>query len=99
MADALERGGAILMAHANLVSDNPSDTGFDWEDHTLAAKTIGETFSTIECLQLARELRTPLYRIQLFQKVETTTEPDVVLLPLEVQMPITAASSVIWNVA
>jgi peptidoglycan/xylan/chitin deacetylase (PgdA/CDA1 family)/2-polyprenyl-3-methyl-5-hydroxy-6-metoxy-1,4-benzoquinol methylase len=65
--NALNRGGHLLMAHANLVVDEPNRTGFDW-NYPFGAKVIGETFSKIRSLQLVRELRTPLYRIQVFQR-------------------------------
>ncbi|MFN3530988.1 MAG: polysaccharide deacetylase family protein [Candidatus Brocadia sp.] len=68
-AKAIEPWGYLLMAHANVVKDDPDHTGFDWGDVTFGAKVISETFSSIPLFQLVKELRTPLYRIQLFQRV------------------------------
>ncbi len=57
------------MAHANLVADDAEHTGFDWEGGiTFGAKTIGEVFALLSNLQFERELRTQLYRVQLFPK-------------------------------
>jgi len=66
LADALDPGGYLLMAHANLVVDEPNRTGFDW-DLPFGAKVIGETFASTYPLRLLKEIRMPLYRIQLFQ--------------------------------
>jgi peptidoglycan/xylan/chitin deacetylase (PgdA/CDA1 family)/SAM-dependent methyltransferase len=66
LADALDPGGYLLMAHANLIVDEPDRTGFDW-DLPFGAKVIGETFASTYPLRLLKEIRTPLYRIQLFQ--------------------------------
>ena len=66
LAKSLNSGGYLLMTHANLVVDENGVTGFDWEC-SFGAKFIGETFSRIPDLELVRELRTPLYRVQLFR--------------------------------
>jgi glycosyltransferase involved in cell wall biosynthesis/2-polyprenyl-3-methyl-5-hydroxy-6-metoxy-1,4-benzoquinol methylase len=65
---ALNSGGYLLMCHANVTVDDPLGTGFNW-DHALGAKFIGETFSKSPDLKFLQELQTPLYRIQLFQKL------------------------------
>jgi peptidoglycan/xylan/chitin deacetylase (PgdA/CDA1 family)/2-polyprenyl-3-methyl-5-hydroxy-6-metoxy-1,4-benzoquinol methylase len=67
LARALKPGGYLLMAHANLVVDEPDRTGFDW-DLPFGAKVIGEVFGRIRPLQLVEELQTPLYRIHLFKR-------------------------------
>ena len=67
LCDALEPGGYLLMAHANLVVDEPDRPGYNW-DHAFGAKTIGDTFLQSRELRLVKELRTPLYRIHLFQR-------------------------------
>ncbi len=68
MAHALAPDGCLVTAHANLVVDNPYETGFDW-DMPFGAKTIGETFTTIPDWEFEHELATPLYRIQRFRKL------------------------------
>lgn len=65
--DALEPGGYLLTAHANLVVDEPDRTGFNW-DHPFGAKVIGEILGSTPGLFLVKEIHTPLYRIQLFQR-------------------------------
>ncbi|MEP9410710.1 MAG: glycosyltransferase [Candidatus Brocadia sp.] len=68
LVKALESWGYLLMAHAHVVKDDPDRTGFDW-DTPFGARVISETFASISKLRLLKELRTPLYRIQLFQRV------------------------------
>lgn len=91
LAAGLARGGYLLMAHANLVSDDADQTGFDW-GLPFGARTIGETFAALKDLQLVREVRTPLYRVQLFrrssglrrvlpQRVQLIEYDEVVALP------------------
>ncbi|HEX5412395.1 MAG TPA: trifunctional glycosyltransferase/class I SAM-dependent methyltransferase/polysaccharide deacetylase [Terriglobia bacterium] len=67
LAQSLNPGGHLLMAHANLVVDDQCATGFDWM-HGFGAKFIGETFAAVPGLRMVRELRTSLYRVQLFRR-------------------------------
>lgn len=102
VADALEPGGYFLTAHANLVVDQPDRTGYNW-DHPFGAKGIGETFASTRPLQLVKELRTPLYRIQLFQRDDRAglpfrrRPPEVVELPQPTPPPPYVAEDVLWN--
>ena len=70
IAHALKTRGYLVMAHANVLVDEPDQTGFDWQ-LPFGAKVIGEVFERIRPLQLIKEVRTPLYRIHLFQRVST----------------------------
>jgi peptidoglycan/xylan/chitin deacetylase (PgdA/CDA1 family)/ubiquinone/menaquinone biosynthesis C-methylase UbiE len=69
LAKVVEPWGYLLTAHAYIIKDDPDHTGFDWDNVSFGAKVIGETFAGISSLRLVRELRTPLYRIQLFQHI------------------------------
>ena len=64
----LKPSGSLVTAHANVVSDDPESTGFDFTQY--GAKFIGETFAREPQLEFSCELRTPLYRIQRFRKVQ-----------------------------
>jgi peptidoglycan/xylan/chitin deacetylase (PgdA/CDA1 family)/SAM-dependent methyltransferase len=66
LAEALTPGGYLLHAHAHLLVDDPDRTGFDW-NMPFGARAIGEVMKDTQSLRLAKELRTPLYRIQLFR--------------------------------
>jgi peptidoglycan/xylan/chitin deacetylase (PgdA/CDA1 family)/SAM-dependent methyltransferase len=67
LAAALEPGGYLVAAHANLVVDEPERPGFDW-DCPFGAKVIGEILADTPGLRLVKELRTPFYRIELLQR-------------------------------
>lgn len=67
MAAALAPDGWLVMTHVNVVADAPGETGFDWAV-AYGAKTIGETFAAVPGLRFEREIRTPLYRVQLFHR-------------------------------
>ena len=59
MHDALRPGGLLVMADANLLTDEPDRTGFDW-GHALGAKGIAEVVAATPGLDLRRELRSAL---------------------------------------
>ena len=67
IAKHLEPGGHFLTTHANVVVDDPTVTGFEWPVG-FGGRTIGKTFARLPELEFIRELRTPLYRIQLFRR-------------------------------
>jgi peptidoglycan/xylan/chitin deacetylase (PgdA/CDA1 family)/2-polyprenyl-3-methyl-5-hydroxy-6-metoxy-1,4-benzoquinol methylase len=79
MAQALAPGGALIMAHANVIEDEPDKPCFAW-GAPFGALTIGRVFAKIEGLTFIRELQTPLYRIQHFQKSirKGKTEPRII---------------------
>ncbi|MFZ1431104.1 MAG: polysaccharide deacetylase family protein [Geminicoccaceae bacterium] len=70
-AAALEPGGHLLLTHADVVGDDPTSSGFAWPVG-FGGKHIGEAFARVPGLELVRELRTPIYRVQLFRR---TTGP------------------------
>ena len=67
LADALVSGGALVLAHANLQVDEPDQPGFDWP-FPYGARHIGDVLAAEPALRFTKELRTPLYRIQLFHR-------------------------------
>ena len=98
---AVRRGGSIILAHANLVSDEPDRSGFDW-GLPFGAHTIGEVFASTRGLRLAREIRTPLYRIQLFRRKRPlrllrSAAPEVTELPQPTEVPDRVKASVRWT--
>ncbi len=68
LARGLNPDGMLVMAHMNLLVDEPHETGFDWQ-LPFGAKIIGQTFQDVSRLRLTQEIRTPLYRIHLFQRI------------------------------
>jgi len=102
LADALEPGGYLLMAHANLVVDEPDRTGFDW-DVPFGAQVIGETFMRVPTLGLVKEFRTPLYRIHLFQREPLVSlsiqrkDPEVIEMMQPAPLSSEIAAHVLWR--
>ena len=70
LAGALSPGGHLVLAHANVLVDDPDQPGFDWVV-PYGARRIGETLAGIPLLRFVREIRTEAYRIQLFQRRES----------------------------
>jgi peptidoglycan/xylan/chitin deacetylase (PgdA/CDA1 family)/2-polyprenyl-3-methyl-5-hydroxy-6-metoxy-1,4-benzoquinol methylase len=66
IVNILKDHGKLVLVHANLVSDDRTMTGFDFNE--IGSQFIAQTFSKLKSLEFIRELRTDLYRVQLFQK-------------------------------
>jgi peptidoglycan/xylan/chitin deacetylase (PgdA/CDA1 family)/GT2 family glycosyltransferase/2-polyprenyl-3-methyl-5-hydroxy-6-metoxy-1,4-benzoquinol methylase len=106
LAGALNPGGSIVLAHANLVVDDPDRPGFDW-DHPFGAKVIGETFANIASLAFVKELRLPLYRVQRFTRYGEgdaklqvhiqQTSPQILDMPQQVLPEANYASRILWH--
>ena len=98
LADALAPEGHLVTAHANLVADDPHAPGFAWQ-MPYGAKVIGETLAKTQPLRLIREIRTPLYRIQLFRRARRwSRRPDVEILEAEPgALPEAVARDVRWR--
>lgn len=84
LVNALTIGGYLLVAHANRVEHEPDRTKFDWLP--FGAEFISSTLANTDSLRLVRELRTPHYYIQLFQRDSTAISsarslPEVIELP------------------
>jgi peptidoglycan/xylan/chitin deacetylase (PgdA/CDA1 family)/GT2 family glycosyltransferase/SAM-dependent methyltransferase len=67
IADALEPGGQLLMANANVLADERGAPGFDW-DVPFGAKGIGAAVLATGWFELEHETRTAPYRIQSFRR-------------------------------
>ena len=94
---ALDPGGYLLTANANLVVDDPEAPGFDW-DCPFGAKVIGETLAQTHGLRLVKELRTPLYRIQLFQRdSDAAGVAEVIEIEQPTAPPPAVAAHALWH--
>jgi peptidoglycan/xylan/chitin deacetylase (PgdA/CDA1 family)/SAM-dependent methyltransferase len=99
-AATLKPGGRLLMAHACTIADERDQTGFDWGAH-FGAKTIVDIFGSYPALALLKELRTPLYRIQLFERRAPESGPPPPPAILEASpatsLPAHVERAVIWG--
>ena len=66
IAQSLAPNGHLIMAHSNSVNDDRTMTGFDFSE--IGAVFIGEQFAAEPAFEFLKELRTPLYRVQLFRR-------------------------------
>lgn len=98
-AEALQPEGFLLMAHAHQIADEPEQPGFDWS-LPFGAKKISDVFSSNANLELVNEIRTPLYRVQLYQRKDSNVparQPSIRLLPQPAPVPTTVAHTVFWQ--
>jgi peptidoglycan/xylan/chitin deacetylase (PgdA/CDA1 family)/GT2 family glycosyltransferase len=69
-------GGFFLTTHARLLVDDPEGSGFAWDPHfTFGAETIANGIAEQPGVVFHRELRTPLYRIMLYQRLAPGQQP------------------------
>lgn len=72
LAKGLRVGGYLIMANMNLLKDDPNESGFDWTlDY--GGRVIREVFQETYPLRLVKEMKFPLYRIDLFQRLPAVT--------------------------
>lgn len=103
LSEALHPGGHLLTAHAHQIVDEPKKPGFDW-GLPFGAKVIGETIVRTGSLRLEKEIRTPLYRIQLFEKSHKTLfsrfwpkKPEILIIDQPTPVPANVESTVRWS--
>jgi len=100
LAESLTIGGYFIHVHPYLVTDDPSHTGFDWDD-PFGAQTILQTFRAVEGLVHVKGLSTDLNRIDLFKRcapgrLEEACREDTVV-PLTSALEPSVAAQVVWN--
>lgn len=105
LLESIEPGGYLLMTHAHVCADDPDKPGFDWNGVPFGARTFGEVFGALPGLRLRRELRTPLYRVQLFQRLPawrrwiSRSAPRIRRVPQPVALPAEVEAHVRWKPA
>jgi glycosyltransferase involved in cell wall biosynthesis/peptidoglycan/xylan/chitin deacetylase (PgdA/CDA1 family) len=97
IADALADGGRLLTAHAFLLADDPSRTGFDWEQ-PFGAATIADAFLAAG-LRLEKSVRTDLYRVDLFRRgaLHESSAPSIRYEPFGSPLPPKVERGVVWG--
>ena len=79
LAAALKPEGYILTAHAFVLTDDMSRTGFDW-GNPFGAETIARVFAATPGLVLERSLQTEVYRIDRFRKLKEDSLPSELIV-------------------
>jgi peptidoglycan/xylan/chitin deacetylase (PgdA/CDA1 family) len=70
----LRPGGFFLTAHSRVLVDDPEGAGFAWNE-AFGVETIANTIAAQPGVALCRELRTPLYRVLLYQRLAPGQQP------------------------
>src|SRR5260221_2264843 len=70
----LRPGGFLLTAHSRVLGDDPEGAGFAWEQ-AYGVETVANTITAQPGIVLLRELRTPLYRVLLYQRPAPGQKP------------------------
>ncbi len=99
LAAALRPGGHLLTAHAFVLKDDLSRTGFDWEN-PWGAKTIARVLSAVPGLALERSLCTELYRIDRFVRLaagQPSRDATIETLPITAEIEIDVARHILWG--
>ena len=99
LAAALRPGGWIVTAHAFVLKDDISRTGFDWEN-PWGAKTITRAFGRVPGLALECSICTDLYRIDRFVRLEAgraRCEPAIETLPVTAEIEVEVARHIVWD--
>jgi glycosyltransferase involved in cell wall biosynthesis/peptidoglycan/xylan/chitin deacetylase (PgdA/CDA1 family) len=97
LANALAHNGRLLTAHAFLLTDDPTRTGFDWEQ-PFGAATISNAFLTAG-LSLEKSIRTELYRIDLFRRSQSAepVSPSVQMERFGSPLLPEVEKGIVWN--
>ncbi|WP_421997000.1 glycosyltransferase [Reyranella sp.] len=99
LAGMLVPGGRLLAAHAFVLKDDPHATGYDW-DCAFGAETIATVLGATPGLALERSLRTELYRIDLFRRIdglESAPTPRLETIALGPSPEPDYARHVVWD--
>jgi peptidoglycan/xylan/chitin deacetylase (PgdA/CDA1 family) len=99
LAAALAPGGHLLSAHAHVLKDDPSRTGYDWES-AFGAETIAKALGGTPGLALERSLQAGLYRIDLFRRLqpgEAAPRPCIETVELGLPPEPEFARRVVWD--
>jgi peptidoglycan/xylan/chitin deacetylase (PgdA/CDA1 family)/trans-aconitate methyltransferase len=79
LTQALRPGGHLITAHAFVLKDNMSRTGFDWEN-PYGAETIARVMEKVPDLAIEASIQTELYRVDRYRRLlpgEVAPDPQV----------------------
>ncbi len=98
LRDALAPQGRLVMAHAFILKDDMSATGFDW-DQEHGGKVIHQAFLSTEGLALERSIVTDLYRIDCFRRCEAAEAPAPVVrrVDLDCGLDPSLTRQIVWG--
>lgn len=96
--DGLKPGGRFIHAHACVLKDDMTRTGFDW-GHDFGALKISEAFAACDGLALEKSIRTELYRIDCFRRVAGADipAPDIRDVAMAATVEPDVARNIVWG--
>ncbi|WP_428668299.1 glycosyltransferase [Reyranella sp.] len=99
LAAALKPGGHLLTAHARLLKDDPTRSGFDW-DGPFGVDVIAGALAATPGLALVRSMRAELYRIDLYRRLrdgERAPPPEIETVESGPPPEPAYARSIVWG--
>jgi peptidoglycan/xylan/chitin deacetylase (PgdA/CDA1 family) len=99
MEAALMHGGHIITAHAFVLKEEMTRTGFDW-DHPWGATTISRVLRELPGLMLERSLCTELYRIDRFVRRNHRDSPSTPIIEeraITAEIEFDVAKYIVWG--
>jgi peptidoglycan/xylan/chitin deacetylase (PgdA/CDA1 family) len=90
----------VISAHAFLLADDRTKTGFDWA-HDRGGEAIARIFAEDPELALEHTIETELYRIDRFVRLPSadapSPKPSVEVMPIEVEIEHKVARHIVWG--
>lgn len=99
VAHALCPGGHLVTAHAFVLKDNMSRTGFDWEN-PYGAETIANVIGGVPALALEASIQSELYRVDRFKRLlpgEIAPVPQVTEVAINSPIETDVARFIVWG--
>lgn len=99
LAGALRAGGHLVTAHAFVLKDDMSRTGFDW-DNPYGAQTIARVIGSVPGLALEASIQTELYRVDRYKRLfpeEIAPDPEITEVGISAPIETEVARLIVWN--
>lgn len=99
LAQALRPGGQLITAHAFVLTDNMSRTGFDWEN-PYGAEAIAQAMEKVPDLALEASIQTELYRVDRYRRLqpgEVAPPPEVMVARIDAPIGREVARFIVWK--
>lgn len=96
---ALRPGGHLVTAHAFVLKDNMSRTGFDW-DNPYGAQTIARVVGSVPDLALEASMQAELYRVDRYRRLfseEIAPDPQITVVGINAPIETEVARLIVWN--
>ena len=99
LAAALKPGGHLLTAHARLLKDDPTRSGFDW-DGAFGVDGVTRALDATAGIALVRSMQAELYRIDLYRRLhdgESAPRPEIDTVESGPPPEPAYARSIVWG--